>query len=323
MMMLSYLKEILGLSAMERTWSEADHLPLFLRSGRTYSILTIENTEFLLISLDAGQFHLSAFLKQRNKLLEFWKGEVVLCFGALTSYQRKALIENHVSFMVPGSQLYLPCLGTLLQERTAAVRKEITKLSPSAQFLLLYFIYRRDLTALTKIQLSKQIGVSPMNVTRSVQELESLELISVQKSGRSAYVAPVCTGKALFDMARQYLRDPVQKRLYAARSNELVGLPLSGESALCERTMLNMPKTPCRAIDRKAYKLMQEAGLKCVDPAWCSETDYMELEVWRYDPTHFAEAGTVDVVSLAASFRSHPDERVEMAVDEMLEGYRW
>lgn len=321
--MLSYLKEVLGLSAMERTWGEEDHLPLFLRSGCTYAIITIENTEFLLIRLDAGQFHLSAFLKQRKKLLEFWKGDLILCFGTLTSYQRKALIENHISFVVPGSQLYLPCLGILLQERVAAARKEVTKLSPSAQFLLLYFIYRRDLTPLVKIQLSKQIGVSPMNITRSVQELESLELITVQKSGRSDYVAPVCTGKALFDMAQQYLIDPVQKRLYVAQSNELMRLPLSGESALCERTMLNMPPAPCRAIDRKAYKRIQEAGVRRVDPAWYSKTDYMELEVWRYDPTYFAEAGTVDVVSLTASFRFHPDERVEMAVDEMLEGYQW
>ena len=54
-----------------------------------------------------------------------------------------------------------------------------------------------------------------------------------------------------------------------------------------------------------------------------SKTDYMQLEVWRYDPVCFSHAGTVDIVSLAASFRSHPDERIEMAVDEMLEDYQW
>ena len=100
-------------------------------------------------------------------------------------------------------------------------------------------------------------------------------------------------------------------------------LPLSGESALCERTMLNMPPVPCRAIDRKAYKRQQEAGLKRIDPAWQSKTDYMQLEVWHYDPVYFSHAGTVDIVSLSASFRSHPDERIEMAVDEMLEDYQW
>lgn len=321
--MLSYLNETLGLCATERPWDDADRLPLFLRSGRTYSILTIENTDLLLIYLDVDQFQLSAFLKQRNKLLEFWKGDMVLCFRALTSYQRKVLIENHISFLVPGSQLYLPCLGILLQERTAAAQKAVSRLSPQSQFLLLYFIYCHNSTSLTKVQLSRQVGVSPMSITRSVQELESLGLVSVQKSGRSNYVTPVRTGKELFDIARQYFIDPVQKRLYVQQTNELMKLPLSGESALCERTMLNMPPVPCRAIDRKAYKRQQEAGLKRIDPAWQSKTDYMQLEVWRYDPVCFSHAGTVDIVSLAASFRSHPDERIEMAVDEMLEDYQW
>lgn len=49
----------------------------------------------------------------------------------------------------------------------------------------------------------------------------------------------------------------------------------------------------------------------------------MELQVWKYDPVPYVEAGAVDVVSLAASFGTHQDERIEMAVDEMLEGYHW
>ena len=114
--MLSYLNETLGLCATERPWDDADRLPLFLRSGRTYSILTIENTDLLLIYLDVDQFQLSAFLKQRNKLLEFWKGDMVLCFRALTSYQRKVLIENHISFLVPGSHASAYCCRNVLPQ---------------------------------------------------------------------------------------------------------------------------------------------------------------------------------------------------------------
>lgn len=36
--MLSYLNETLGLSAEERSWNTAEKLPLYLRSGRTYSM---------------------------------------------------------------------------------------------------------------------------------------------------------------------------------------------------------------------------------------------------------------------------------------------
>ena len=321
--MLSYLNEMLGLSAEERCWDAAKKLPHYLRSGRTYSILSIEHTDLLLIRIEADRFHFAAFLKQQKILHEYWAGEVVLCFERLTSYQRKSLIENHVSFVVPGSQVYLPCLGILLQERTAAARKEIVRFTPASQFLLLYFLYHRNSAPLTKVQLSKQLEISPMSVTRSVQELSQIGLVHEERAGRSDYISSVCTGRELYERARPYLIDPVQKRIYAARTNNLLTLPLCGESALCERTMLNMPPVPSRAIGRKAFAGQMEAKLQRVDPAWSAESDYMELQVWKYDPIPYAEAGTVDVVSLAASFGTHQDERIEMSVDEMLEGYHW
>ncbi len=321
--MLSYLNETLGLSAEERCWDAAEKLPHYLRSGRTYSILSIEHTELLLIRIEADRFHFAAFLKQQKKLREYWAGEVVLCFDKLTSYQRKSLIENRVSFIVPGSQVYLPCLGILLQERTAAARKNIVRFTPASQFLLLYFLYRRDGAPLTKVQLSKQLEISPMSVTRSVQELAQISLVHEEKAGRSDYVSSVCTGRELYERARPYLIDPVQKRIYVARTDNLMTLPLCGESALCERTMLNTPPVSSRAIGRKAYAGQLEAELQRVDPAWSAESDYMELQVWKYDPVPYVEAGAVDVVSLAASFGTHQDERIEMAVDEMLEGYHW
>lgn len=322
--MLSYLNETLGLSAEERSWNTAEKLPLYLRSGRTYSILSLEHTELLLIRMETNRFHLSAFLKQQKKLSEYWGGEVVLCFDTLTSYQRKTLIENHISFIVPGSQLYLPCLGILLQERAASARKSIIKLSPSSQFLLLYFIYRREVAPLTKVQLARLLGISAMNVTRAIQDLSQIGLVREERSGRSDYVSALCTGRELYERAKSYLTDPVQKRVYIAKGdNNLLILPLCGESALCERTMLNMPRVSSRAIGRKSYAGWKAAELQQVDPAWSAESDYMELQVWKYDPIPFSDTGTVDVVSLAASFYDSQDERIEMAVEEMLEGYHW
>ena len=162
-----------------------------------------------------------------------------------------------------------------------------------------------------------------MNITRAVQELAALGLVEVKKSGRCDYVIPISFGKQLFEKARPYLIDPVQKRVFVKHLDIFNNLPFSGETALAERTMLNMPPVPCRAIDRREYKKHQERGLEHIDPAWYSGTDYTELEVWRYDPRLFAVDGAVDVVSLAFSLENHKDERIEIAVDEMMEEYLW
>lgn len=321
--MLQYLKEILGMAAEEKAWSEVELLPLYLRNGRKYSVLSVEGAELLLIYMEAASFNLTAFQKQWKKLSEYWSGDPVLCFEKLTTYQRKALIEKRISFVVPGSQVYLPCLGVALQERVAAERKVVSKLSPASQSLLLYLLYRGGVTPLKKVELANRLGVSAMNITRAVQELASIRLVETQKVGRSDLVLPVGSGAALYEKAKPYLIDPVQKRVFVKRKHELDALPLSGESALAERTMLNPPLVACRAIDRRAYKQYQESGLELVDPAWYSGADYIELEVWKYDPGLLAEDGMVDVVSLAASLVNNQDERIEIAVEEMVEEHKW
>lgn len=321
--MILYLKETLGLSADETPWMDAKLLPLYLRSGRSFSVLSIENTAFLLIRTDTKSFHLSAFQKQRTKLYEYWAGEVILCFERLSAPQRKALIEAKLSFIVPGSQLFLPALGMMLQEKAVAERKAVSKLSAASQCLMLMLLYRAPSVPLKKAELSRELGVSAMHITRAVQELLSLNLVTIRKSGRSEYVIPVCTGKQLYEKARPYLISPIQKRVFVKIQNDLLKLPLSGESALAERTMLNMPTVSCRAMSRKDYKKWHEQGLKEIDPAWHSGSDYLELEVWKYDPDLFDYAGAVDVVSLAASFAGHGDERIEMAVEEMMEDFSW
>ena len=321
--MLQYLKETLGMAAEEAAWSEVERLPLYLRNGRKYSVLSVEGAELLLIYMEAASFNLAAFQKQWKKLSEHWSGEPVLCFEKLTTYQRKALIEKRISFVVPGSQVYLPCLGVALQERTAAGRRTVSKLSPASQSLLLYLVYRGEAAPLKKVELANRLGVSAMNITRAVQELASLGLVETQKVGRSDLVLPTGSGAALYEKAKAYLIDPVQKRVFVKWKHELDALPLSGESALAERTMLNPPSVVCRAIDRRAYKQYQESGLELIDPAWYSGADYIELEVWKYDPGLLAENGVVDVVSLAASLANNQDERIEIAVEEMVEEHKW
>jgi len=321
--MLRYLKETLGMVAEETAWSEVERLPLYLRNGRKYSVLSVEGTELLLIYMEAASFNLTAFQKQWKKLSEYWVGESVLCFEKLTTYQRKALIEKRISFVVPGSQVYLPCLGVALQERAAAGRRVVSKLSPASQSLLLYLLYRGEATPLKKVELANRLGVSAMNITRAVQELASLGLVETQKVGRSDLVLPVGSGAVLYEKTKPYLIDPVQRRVFVKWKHELDALPLSGESALAERTMLNPTSVACRAIDRRAYKQYQESGLELIDPAWYSGADYIELEVWKYDPGLLAENGMVDVVSLAASLANNQDERIEIAVEEMVEAHKW
>lgn len=318
--MLDYLNQTLGLTATMTPWTEAEQLPLYLRSGKKYFLLQIGGMECFLVEADEKNFSLPTFRKQMAKL-PGQPEHIVLCFKRLESRQRKALIEAQIPFIVPGSQIYLPFLGVVLQERMKLVKAAPEKLSPSAQLVLLYLIYEPTVQPVRKVDLARRLELSAMNVTRAVQELEALKLVTVEKAGRSDYVSAVDSGKTLYEKALPYMIDPVQKRVFVRDKVDFEVAPLAEESALAERSMLNPPVVPCRAISRKEYK--QLAGIEEIDPAWSNSSDYIQLELWKYDPKVLADQAGVDVISLALSLRENSDERIEQAVEEMMEGHKW
>ena len=74
---------------------------------------------------------------------------------------------------------------------------------------------------------------------------------------------------------------------------------------------------PVRAIEKRIF-LEQSDRITVVDPAWDTRTEYLELEVWRYDPVKFAHDSIVDSFSLALSFKGELDEAVKLNINKLL-----
>ena len=320
--MLDYLRETIGLSAVETAWKDEAAMPRFLRSKRKYSVLTIDETQLLLIHVKEEEFNLQTYLKQMEKLKAYWPGEMVLHFDRLSNYQRKVLVKQRLSFIISNLQVYIPRLGILLQEQQApAASAPKKRFSAGAQLVFLYMLYHSEQFPMTKTELARCTASNAMKITRAVQELKQLELVRCQQAGRSDYVSPVCTGETFCKKGKDYLISPVRKKVYVRKDQSLAEFPVSGETALAEMTMLAKPTISAYAIDNAYYR--NAPDLIQIDPAWELENDYIQLEVWAYDPRLFAENGLVDPVSLYASLKEVTDERIEEALDEMMEGYRW
>jgi hypothetical protein len=48
-----------------------------------------------------------------------------------------------------------------------------------------------------------------------------------------------------------------------------------------------------------------------------------ELQLWRYNPKLITSEDYVDPLSLFLCFKEEPDERVQMALEEMMEKIKW
>lgn len=320
--MESYLKYTLGLHVDIQTWNDSKTLPDELRDDKEYMILTVCGVKCLVINENASEFQMTEFLKRKSEMMKYCDYPQVLCFERITSYQRKCLIEGGQAFIVPDNQLYMPFLGIALQEHFKAPAISGQQLTAMAQYILLFFLYNKDETEkyFSKLDISKKLDINLMNVSRSVQELEELSLAETRKKGRSSMVT-TADRLSLYQKASGYMRNPVQKKLFVRTKDWLLELPVSGMEACSQLWKEEFADTKVlhrtRAIEKKKYlKCVQD--IQEVDPAWERDADFLELEVWRYDPARFTDGHFVDSVSLALSTMGEADCAVKLNINKLL-----
>ncbi|MCD7763171.1 MAG: hypothetical protein LUI14_08215 [Lachnospiraceae bacterium] len=317
--MIQYLQENLGISVKERAWDLEDRIPLYLKSGRNYSILQIESLDCLCIRITSDDFKISSYLKHLDKLSGYWNDNIILVFQELSSYQRKMLIQNRIAFIVPESQVYIPFLGMVFKERTASRRSIVDdKLSATAQLLLLLVI-KNKISKIRQADITHFIPASPMTISRAVNELIQLNLMNEKINGRERILLVDSSMLDLYQKCKTYLKSPVSRIVYVKEDDVPEELPLAGEIALAEYSMLNPPKVNCYAMWKKDFNKLK---LDTVDPNWTREP-YAEIQLWIYDPLLLANGRYISELPLALSFENETDERVEDAVETMMENYKW
>lgn len=317
---VTYINTTLGIKANCYDWAEANKLPYHLQTDYKYKVLSILSEECLVIKVSRDQFDLSRFLKQINHLEKYTNNQLILGFESLTSYQRLALIRNKIPFIVPNNQLYLPFMGIVLQEYYRSQPKRNEKLTAMAQFLLLNFIYNPELNMLSKAEIADQVRQSNMNISRSIQELKALGLIEEEKSGRRSLVINMYDRKEMYKKAKQFMINPVQKKVYIKGAALTQNLPVAGLEALSLISFLNISDRSIRAIDKKEFRMLSK-DLIIDTHQWETSFDIVELEIWKYNPQMLAMNNIVDPISLSLSLKDSNDERIEIEIEKIMEDY--
>lgn len=120
--------------------------------------------------------------------------------------------------------------------------------------------------------------------------------------------------RELFEVAKIHLPNPVKRTIYVPKTEIKEKLLMSGYSALSEYSMLNPPAVGCYAVE-SVSKWEKNASGKLQN-----SDDQCAVELWRYDPQKLACGEIVDRLSLALALREDKDERIEEAIEEMLDG---
>ena len=242
---------------------------------------------------------------------------VILVIDRLSNHNRHRLIAQHVPFIVPGNQLFAPELATDLREHFRSERDTPANgLAPTAQLIVLALVMGRIAPETTATELASQFRYSAMSMGRAITELEAFELAQTEAAGRFRHVRFTLSREALWTRARPHLRSPVRKRRRVRRPPHGLDLPLAGETALAERTVLSAPRVETRAVAASAWKAI--ATRYDLDHPVSWDEAVIELETWTYDPLLLGEAGLVDVLSLWLSLPDGADDRIAAAKGALL-----
>ncbi len=321
-----YLDKTLALQSQMTPWANAKALPFLLRDHYDFFTLFLLGTQRLLMVAKTKTEETPATVRKHTEMAkEHWKGEVIYVPQVITPFNRARLIEQRVSFIVPGRQLYLPDLGVALSEHFKKfAMAPIKTYSPATQLVILDVLNNGSKEVLNGTQLGEKFGYSLMTISRVLNELEETGLAAVKIQGRERKVEFHLSKRELWEKAKPQLRDPIKmsRTEYERNAAAKRGYIESGLTALAHYSHLVEPNEKTYATDMNPALRLKTGAELLNGPDWDHE-HRIQLEVWSYDPKRFAKDGRVDPFSLYLCLRGDQDERVEAALEEMMEKVEW
>ncbi|WP_339838104.1 MarR family transcriptional regulator [uncultured Flavobacterium sp.] len=323
-----YIQQILGEQIVLNQLKEQvlNKLPFIFKNNYTFYHTELFNRELILVEFNKKDvLNATQLRKQLVSIEKAIDKRVIIIIDDITAINRKRLIDQKISFIIPGKQMYLTELLIDIQDFNKAkeFQKEFLML-PSAQLIVLYHILHReeDLNQFTFKELAKKFQYTPMGITKAIDNLKKLAIVKVEGTKEKNIIFEKDIQK-LWKDCEQLVVNPIMKTVYV--DEKPMGLLKSNTTALEEYSDMNPSALEYFAIDKKQfYKLEKSNQLVNLN----NESGNYALEVWKYNPVLIANGITkknnVDPLSLYLSLKDgFIDERTDMALDQIIEKYIW
>lgn len=314
----SYLKESLNVAINIHHWKNPGNLPFFLVNSYDFFKFSIfEQPCLLMVSKESAEITPGMISKHYREAQKNCNDCIIYAKSIISSYNRKRLIEHNIPFIIPGNQMYLPHLGIDLREHFRRLHdKKDKSFSPASQVVIIYALVRQTRENLTSSHLVEKLGYTLMTINRVFAELKAAQIGEFFQEGRERCWT-FSDKRTLWKQAAAFLRSPVKKRLWLKCHQLKI---LAGLTALSHLSFLAPPPLPVFAANKHQWEIWQKLGYEALPSA--DDAD-IELEIWHYDPELFAKNNIADPFSLYLSLKANQDERIESALEEMMEKIEW
>ena len=309
-----YLKEALGIEAeiFPLKPEKFKALPVYLTSEYDIQRFVLYRKDFLLVFVK-GNFTTDRLRKHLDTIRAEFNTNTIAVISQLEAYKRLRLIEKKIPFIIPGKQMYLPDLLIDLKEFGTKPKEQPQALPPATQLLLLYHLQVESLESINLKGIAEKLLYDAMTITRAAYYLHNIGLCTLQGT-KEKLLHFESANAELWEKAEPMMNNPVKKTVYYSGWVTGDNMYKSNINALAHYTDLNDDVIEYYAV-RPGY-IRQMSG---VNP---KKTGPLEgnicIEEWKYNPWLLTKSKFVDPLSLYLCFRNKPDERIEMALEQII-----
>lgn len=320
-----YVQNTLDIDFTVVPWHKWSLVPYAISdSYDLYELVLIQTPCILMIDKRNESRAPAQIEKQIATISALDNGRVIYVAASITSYDRKRLIERKIAFIVPDNQMYLPFLAVDLREYYRKPGNKVDKLGPAAQCLLLSLLQNPEWKGITPGIAAQHLGYTPTTMARAFEALYQLEVGSHWTSIREKHIEiDKQNRKQTWEHIQPYLSSPVTRKLFVRLKKSADSIPdvftVAGLSALAILTNLADSNTPVYALESKLWQASIRSQFEIVP---YPEGDIMELQLWKY-PVKLISADHIDLLSLYLSLKNEKNERVQSALNSLLEGFVW
>jgi hypothetical protein len=318
---VNYINEVLGARVTYKKIApeKLKNLPFFLAKGYDFGEIRLYNLKIVLLSVK-GDFTTEVLRTHLTKVQSILNAVVVAVIPQVDAYKRLRLIEKRVPFIVPGRQMYMPDLLISLKEygNSQVEDQQPANMQPAAQFILLYHLQVDPLEGLNLGTIAQKLGYNPMTITRAAFYFHNTGLCKIEGT-KEKFLKFEKTKRELWDIAEPKMTNPINKTQFYTGYTLHESLKKTNMNALAHYTDLNDEPIDYLAMRPGFGKFIVGVNLEPIDPM----EGNVCIEEWKYDPELLTNTEYVDPLSLYLCFRENKNERIEMALEKLLEQILW
>ncbi len=328
--LIEYVFELTGsrIFPEELSRENRDKLPVFISLNYSLCKVSILDKDYVLLVHQRGEEPTpTQAATYVDKMRDNIQAQAVFVLPRMDAFVRNRLIGKGIPFIVPYQHLFLPPDLIDIREQSSRglpIERGNKTISVPAQVMLLYYIlHNKQVEEWPLNKWSDVLTYSRMSISRAWKELAAMDLCEGKKRGRSLDLRFLDSKRELWNRALPYLHNPVRHRKSAIikDASHLI-LRNAGVTALAERTLISGGSRAVYAMRLSAWKTAIKQ--KKVEEVSIANEFGAVIETWRYDPIILVpHEESVDALSLYLSLQDESDERVQGALEELMDGFPW